>query len=99
MNRQILSTSEIQNQLDQLNQQTSQEWAVVAQKLHKKFVFKNFVEAFGFMSKAAIIAEKMNHHPDWMNSYRTVVIDLHTHDAGGITQLDFDLASKMEAQA
>ena len=97
MNRSLLSASQIQEQLDSLNQNSETEWAVVAQKLHKTFEFKNFVEAFGFMSKAALEAEKMDHHPDWMNCYKTVVIDLHTHDAGGITQLDFDLATKMEA--
>ena len=97
MNRPLLTASQIQEQLDLLNQDSQEEWAIVAQKLHKTFQFKNFIEAFGFMSKAALEAEKMNHHPDWMNVYKTVVIDLHTHDAGGITQLDFDLASKMEA--
>jgi 4a-hydroxytetrahydrobiopterin dehydratase len=59
----------------------------------KKFVFKDFNEAFGFMSRAALIAEKMDHHPEWFNVYNRVVIDLQTHDAGGISERDFALAS------
>ena len=74
-------------------------WKLASGKLHREYVFSNFVEAFGFMASAALVAEAMNHHPEWSNVYRTVKIDLTTHDAGGITKLDFDLAKKMESLA
>ena len=67
-------------------------WSVVNGKLHKDFVFDNFIEAFGFMCKAAIHIEKMNHHPEWFNVYNKISVDLVTHDAGGITQNDIALA-------
>jgi 4a-hydroxytetrahydrobiopterin dehydratase len=63
--------------------------------LRREFVFANFVEAFGFMTRAAIHAERLNHHPDWSNLYKTVRVALETHDVGGISQLDFDLATTM----
>jgi 4a-hydroxytetrahydrobiopterin dehydratase len=62
----------------------------------KKFVFKDFNEAFGFMSRAALIAEKMDHHPEWFNVYKTVEVTLSTHDAGGVTELDIKLAAAMD---
>lgn len=71
-------------------------WTVVDGKLHREYVFKDFTQAFGFMSSAALIAESMNHHPEWFNVYNKVKIDLNTHDAGGITAMDFKLALKME---
>lgn len=74
-------------------------WAYVNGKLHRKFEFADFVDAFGFMSRAALMAEKMNHHPDWSNVYKTVVVDLNTHDAGGVTGLDFQLAVAMSRLA
>ena len=67
-------------------------WSVVNAKLHKDFVFDDFVDAFGFMCKAAIHIEKMNHHPEWFNVYNKISVDLTTHDAGGITQNDIALA-------
>ncbi|MGI0083372.1 MAG: 4a-hydroxytetrahydrobiopterin dehydratase, partial [Nitrosopumilaceae archaeon] len=67
-------------------------WSVVNGKLHKDFVFESFIEAFGFMSTAALHIEKMNHHPEWFNVYNKVKVDLTTHDAGGITQNDINLA-------
>ena len=69
-----------------------QGWSVVNGKLHKDFVFDDFIEAFGFMCKAAIHIEKMNHHPEWFNVYNKISVDLVTHDAGGITQNDIALA-------
>ena len=60
--------------------------------LHKKFKFVNFAEAWAFMSRVAVVAEKMDHHPDWSNSYNNVVINLTTHDRGGVTKLDIELA-------
>ena len=67
-------------------------WNVMNGKLHKDFVFKDFIDAFGFMSKAAIHIEKMNHHPEWLNVYNKIKVDLVTHDADGITQNDINLA-------
>jgi 4a-hydroxytetrahydrobiopterin dehydratase len=65
----------------------------------KKFVFRDFNEAFGFMSRAALIAEKMDHHPEWFNVYKTVEVTLATHDAGGVTELDVKLAAAMDKLA
>jgi 4a-hydroxytetrahydrobiopterin dehydratase len=62
----------------------------------KKFTFKNFNEAFGFMSRVALVAEKMDHHPEWSNVYKTVDVTLSTHDAGGLTELDVKLAEAMD---
>jgi 4a-hydroxytetrahydrobiopterin dehydratase len=72
-------------------------WTVEKGKLHKPYKFGNFVEAFGFMAKVAIVAEKMDHHPELFNVYNRVVIDLTTHDAGGISHLDLELAKKIDA--
>ena len=65
----------------------------------KKFVFKDFNEAFGFMSRVALVAEKNDHHPEWRNVYKTVEVVLATHDAGGVTALDIELAKAMNAIA
>ncbi len=73
------------------------DWSVVNGKLHKDFVFKNFIEAFGFMTKAALHIEKMNHHPEWFNVYNKLKVDLTTHDAGGITQNDINLARTLNS--
>ena len=70
-------------------------WTLANEKLRREFKFASFVEAFGFMTSAAIEAEKMNHHPEWFNVYNKVIVELTTHDAGGITELDFELAKKM----
>lgn len=64
--------------------------------IRKSFVFENFVEAFGWMTKAAIWAEKWNHHPEWSNVYKTVDVTLTTHDVGGLSALDAKLARKMD---
>jgi 4a-hydroxytetrahydrobiopterin dehydratase len=72
-------------------------WMVRSGKLHREFRFRNFNQAFGFMTRAALYAETLNHHPEWSNVYATVVVDLVTHSADGITTLDFDLAKKMNA--
>ena len=74
-------------------------WSLTNDKLRREFKFANFVEAFGFMTSAAIEAEKMNHHPEWFNVYNKVVVELTTHDASGITELDFELARKMDKLA
>ena len=74
-----------------------QGWSVVNGKLHKEFAFKSFIEAFGFMTTAALHIEKMNHHPEWFNVYNKLKVDLVTHDAGGITQNDIDLARTLNS--
>ena len=70
-----------------------------ASAISKTFKFSNFIEAFGFMTEAAITAEKLNHHPEWFNVYSKVEVTLNTHDAGGLTELDFKLARAMEKAA
>ena len=67
--------------------------------IHRKFEFADFGEAFGFMARVAIAAEKANHHPDWSNAYNVVDVKLTTHDAGGLTQSDVKLAKKMNKYA
>ncbi|MBD3884766.1 4a-hydroxytetrahydrobiopterin dehydratase [Phormidium tenue FACHB-886] len=74
-------------------------WSLENDKLHRQFQFQSFVEAFGFMSSVALVAESMGHHPEWSNVYNRVTVDLTTHDAGGITRLDVDLAKKMNELA
>jgi 4a-hydroxytetrahydrobiopterin dehydratase len=65
----------------------------------KKFVFQDFNAAFGFMTRSALVAEKLNHHPEWFNVYKTVEVTLATHDAGGVTELDVKLAEAMDRLA
>ena len=74
-------------------------WKVARGKLRRTFKFPDFVTAFGFMTRAALVAEKMNHHPEWLNVYGTVRVDLSTHDAGGISSADFTLARRMDELA
>ena len=78
-----------------------QGWAEVDGRdaIAKKFVFKDFNEAFGFMTRAALTAERMDHHPEWFNVYKTVEVTLSTHDAGGVTELDITLATAMDKLA
>ncbi len=94
---QKLSQTEIQEKLKILNLTAESNWQIKNHKLHKEFVFKNFIAAFSFMSKVALIAEKLNHHPEWFNVYNKLSIDLTTHDVLGISELDFELANKIEA--
>jgi len=70
-------------------------WERAGDAIHRTFSFKSFVEAFGFMASAALVAEKMDHHPNWSNVYSTVDVTLWSHDVGGITQRDIDLAAAM----
>ena len=76
-------------------------WSEVSGRdaITRKFVFKDFNQAFGFMTRAALIAEKMDHHPEWFNVYKTVEVTLSTHDAGGVTELDVKLAAEMDKLA
>ena len=72
-------------------------WVLREGKLHREFVFADFAEAFAFMTRVAILAEKANHHPDWSNSWNKVVIDLSSHDVKGLSRRDFDLAQAIDA--
>ena len=76
-------------------------WSDVAGRdaIAKTFVFKDFNQAFGFMTRAALVAEKMDHHPEWFNVYKKVDVTLSTHDAGGVTELDIKLAEAMDKLA
>lgn len=82
-----LSSKEISQELKNLSG-----WSIKEEKLHKDFEFGSFNEAFGFMTRAAMEIEKMNHHPEWFNVYNKISVDLMTHDVGGITQNDIQLA-------
>lgn len=74
-------------------------WAMTDDRdaITKTFTFSDFTEAFAWMTRAALIAEKMNHHPEWFNVYKTVTVTLSTHDAGGLSELDVKLAGKLDA--
>lgn len=85
-----LSTEDIHQQLAELP-----DWSFEQQKLYRHFVFDSFVEAFGFMTQVALLAESMDHHPEWFNVYNRVEIYLCTHDAGGVSALDFSLVEKI----
>lgn len=74
-------------------------WTIEAGKLHREYRFADFNAAFAFMTRVAMVAERMDHHPEWCNVYASVRVDLTTHDAGGISHLDFELAAKMDAFA
>ena len=89
-----LSESETKTALE-----TLPKWRVSDGKLHRELKFGNFSEAFGFMAEIALVAERMDHHPEWFNVYSTVRVDLTTHDAGGITKLDVDLATHIDKVA
>ena len=89
-----LSQEEIEEELKNLPG-----WSVVNEKLHKEIEFESFNAAFGFMTRAAMEIEKMNHHPEWFNVYNRLVIDLMTHDAGGITRNDINLARILNSLA
>ncbi|PCK03407.1 MAG: 4a-hydroxytetrahydrobiopterin dehydratase [Alteromonadaceae bacterium] len=94
-----LSKEKIEEELLQLNEQLSTLWVLREGKLYKLFKFTDFVAAFGFMTKCALYAEKVNHHPEWFNVYRSVEVSLTTHEVAGISYKDFALARKMEAYA
>ena len=82
-----LSETEITEELKKI-----EGWAIKDNKLHKEFQFDSFNQAFGFMTRAAMEIEKMNHHPEWFNVYNRITVDLTTHDAGGVTNNDINLA-------
>ena len=74
-------------------------WSVAGGKLHREYRFPDFIHAFGFMATAAVAIEKVNHHPEWFNVYNRVTVDLVTHDSGGITNADVELARTLEGIA
>lgn len=86
-----LEPSEVEARLAELGG-----WCVENGKLHREFRFADFNAAFAFMTRAALVAEQLDHHPEWFNVYSTVRVDLTTHDAGGISSLDFELAQRMD---
>jgi 4a-hydroxytetrahydrobiopterin dehydratase len=89
-----LSESEIATRL-----QSVPRWRIEGGKLHREYKFGDFVEAFGFMASVALVAERMNHHPEWFNVWSMVRVHLTTHDAGGLSANDFELATAMDAIA
>lgn len=88
----ILAPDEIEEKLNS----THKNWALRANTIWQSFEFKDFITAFGFITSVAIIAEKYNHHPNWDNVYNKVNISLSTHDAGGLTEKDFVLATEID---
>ncbi len=84
-----------QNQLDYFIEKNPS-WVIDNKSIKKEFKFDNFIDAFGFMSKVALLSEKMDHHPDWHNTYNKVKINLTTHDKGGITTNDIKLAESID---
>ncbi len=92
MDRRKLSEAEVQGALSSL-----QGWSIAGGKLHREFKFKDFKQAFSFMTGAALIAESLDHHPDWSNVYNRVTIDLVTHDLGGISTFDLEFAKRIES--
>lgn len=87
-----LSETEIETRL-----RAHPHWSVRAGKLHRELAFADFVQAFGFMTQVALIAERSDHHPEWSNVYGRVVIDLTTHDCNGVSKRDFALAGAIDA--
>lgn len=92
----LLDPTEVETAL-----KTLQGWELAkgGKSITRSFTFRDFSEAFGWMTRVALVAEKMDHHPEWMNVYKTVNVTLSTHDAGGLTALDFGLAAEMDRLA
>ena len=89
-----LTEEEISEGLTALDQ-----WSLIGGKLHREYQFTDFIEAMGFMTRVAIVAESMNHHPEWFNVYNRVKVDLTTHDVNGLSNYDFQLAARMDQLA
>lgn len=87
-----LALEAIEEHLSELHE----DWSVVEGYLHRELAFANFAQAFGFMTEIAIVCEKANHHPEWSNVYNRVTINLTTHDAGGISRYDVDIARAID---
>jgi 4a-hydroxytetrahydrobiopterin dehydratase len=91
-----MATAKLTKQQVEADLQKLNGWSVVGGNLHRVFEFDDFTHAFGFMTRVALAAEKMDHHPDWSNSWNKVTVNLCTHSAGGLTRNDFDLAQKIQ---
>lgn len=87
-----LSEQEIENRMSLIDPA----WVLKGKFIHREILFKNFIEAFSFMTAVALVAEKQGHHPNWKNVYNKVTIALNTHDADGLTTKDFDLAKAID---
>lgn len=87
-----LTISELEAKMNSINKN----WSVNGNFIQRKFLFDDFIQAFSFMTSVSLLAEKHNHHPNWENVYNEVIINLSTHDAGGLTEKDFILASKID---
>ena len=94
-----LSLSEAEQAFNALQAQSRADWRMDEASLHAQWTFKNFLQAMAFMNAVAEVAERMNHHPEWSNVYNRVKVRLTTHDAGGLTHLDFELARAMDRVA
>ena len=92
-----LTEPEVLDRISIVNGSRHDGWQLVDGKLQRTFVFTDFVAAFGFMTRVALLAEKMDHHPEWFNVYNRVRVELTTHDVGGISTRDFELAAAMDA--
>ena len=95
----LLSDQELDKSLAELNENALAPWVINDGKLNRRYDFSTFSDAFGFMTQAALECEILCHHPRWVNVWNVVEIGLYTHGAGGLTHLDFDLASRMEPLA
>jgi 4a-hydroxytetrahydrobiopterin dehydratase len=91
---QKLGNEEVRKEVDSLKG-----WSLQKGKLHREYKFRDFIEAFGFMSRVALTAQSLDHHPEWSNVWNQVTIDLSTHSIGGISKLDVELASKIQELA
>ena len=89
-----LTEEEISEGLNALDQ-----WSLIGGKLHREYQFNDFIEAMGFMTRVALVAESMNHHPEWFNVYNRVKVDLTTHDVDGLSNYDLQLAARMDQLA
>ncbi len=89
------SQSVINTALKELNKEADNSWSIKDEKLFQAFKFSDFVSAFGFMTQVALLAERANHHPEWSNIYNKVFISLTTHDVGGLSKRDFELADEI----
>ena len=92
-----LNPEQIKQSISALNESGTECWTIENEHLRREFVFEDFEEAFGFMTKVALLAEELDHHPNWENVFNKVSISLTTHDLGGLSSLDFELAHKINA--
>jgi 4a-hydroxytetrahydrobiopterin dehydratase len=92
-----LDPEQIEESISALNESATECWTIENEHLRRAFVFEDFAQAFGFMTKVALLAEEMDHHPNWENVFNKVSISLTTHDLGGLSSLDFELAHKINA--